>query len=190
MSVNTKFVYWSIIHQRVLGKFTSYQQTEFTLSKLTANGNLCNLLSAKLGPRMSCFMLYKVRQLPKSAITTFFTLLHMFLGNTHSITVNSKLYCTCYTSGQHPWPCFHLKCFFSPIFEIMAVTMVTLKYKNVWCPPEHFAIGNVHSDNLPLGIIALISFKQEGLIVFSDNILHFLMIKNKFVEFTKTILWL
>ena len=60
-------------------------------------------------------------------------------------------------------------------------------------PPKHFAIGNVHSDNLPLGIIALIcqlKQLQEGLIVFSDNILHSLKIKKKFVEFTKTILWL
>ena len=31
---------------------------------------------------------------------------------------------------------------------------------------------------------------QEGLMVFSDDFLHFLKIKKKFVEFTKTILWL
>ena len=31
-----------------------------------------------------------------------------------------------------------------------------LYYQNVRSLPEHFAIGNVHSDNLPLGIIALI----------------------------------
>ena len=49
------------------------------------------------------------------------------------------------------------------------------------------------SDNLPLGIIALIYANchskqlQEGLIEFSDNKLHFL---KKFFEFTKTILWL
>ena len=54
---------------------------------------------------------------------------------------------------------------------------------------EHFAIGNVHCDNLPLGIVASKQL-QEGLIVFSDNILHFLKIKKKFAEFTKTILWL
>ena len=29
-------------------------------------------------------------------------------------------------------------------------------------PPEHFAIGNVHSDNLPLGIIALIYAIQNN----------------------------
>ena len=31
---------------------------------------------------------------------------------------------------------------------------------------------------------------QEGLMVFSDDFLHFLKIKRKKVEFTKTILWL
>ena len=31
---------------------------------------------------------------------------------------------------------------------------------------------------------------QEGLMVFFDDFLHFLKIKKKFVEFTKTILWL
>ena len=31
---------------------------------------------------------------------------------------------------------------------------------------------------------------QEGLMVFSDDFLHFLKIMKKFVEFTKTILWL
>ena len=31
---------------------------------------------------------------------------------------------------------------------------------------------------------------QEGLMVFSDDSLHFLKIKKKIVEFTKTILWL
>ena len=60
-------------------------------------------------------------------------------------------------------------------------------------PQKHFAIGYVHNDNLPLGNIALQCHSQqleEGLMVFSDDFLHFLKIKKKFVEFTKTILWL
>ena len=61
-------------------------------------------------------------------------------------------------------------------------------------PPEHFAIGYVHNDNLPLCNIAIriCHSKQlhECLVVFSDDFLHFLKIKKKFVEFTKTILWL
>ena len=60
-------------------------------------------------------------------------------------------------------------------------------------PPEHFATGYVHNDNLPLGNIALqyiIPNKLEGLMVFSDDFLHFLKIKEKFVKFTRTILWL
>ena len=71
------------------------------------------------------------------------------------------------------------------------------KHKIVRSPPEHFAIGLyvllVHNDNLPLGNIALQYHSnqlQEGLLVFSDDFLHFLKIKKKFVEFTKTILWL
>ena len=38
------------------------------------------------------------------------------------------------------------------------------KHKNVWSPPEHFATGYVHNDNLPLGNIALqyMSFKTIG----------------------------
>ena len=68
------------------------------------------------------------------------------------------------------------------------------KHKNVRSPPEHFAIGYVHNDNLPLDNNALqyIIQKQlkEGLMVFSDDFLHFLKIKTKFVELTKTILWL
>ena len=59
--MNTKFVYWSIIHQRVLNKFNnSYQQTEFTLSKLTANGNLGNLLSATLQGCLAHVYMYAV----------------------------------------------------------------------------------------------------------------------------------
>ena len=61
-------------------------------------------------------------------------------------------------------------------------------------PPEHFAIANVHSDNLPLGIIALklchVKQLQEGLMVLSDDMLLFLKFKKKFVKFTKTILGL
>ena len=65
------------------------------------------------------------------------------------------------------------------------------KHKNVRSPPEHFAIGYVH--NLPLGnnvlqyIIQKIAGRSD---VFSDDFLHFLKIKKKIVEFTKTILWL
>ena len=62
-------------------------------------------------------------------------------------------------------------------------------------PPEHFAIGYVHNDNLPLGAILHYNMSsqtilQEGLMVFSDDFLHFLKITKKIVEFTKTILWL
>ena len=68
------------------------------------------------------------------------------------------------------------------------------KLKNVRSPPEHFAIGYVHNDNLPLGNIALQYIiqtnLQEDLMVFSDDFLHFLKIKKKFVKFTQTILWL
>ena len=56
--------------------------------------------------------------------------------------------------------------------------------KIVWSSPEHFAIGYVQNDNLPLENIALqyvISKQlQEGLMVFSDDYLHFLKIKNFF----------
>ena len=65
--------------------------------------------------------------------------------------------------------------------------------KNVRSPPEHFAIGYIHNDNLPLGNITLQYHSkqvQEGLTVFSDDFLHFLKIKKQFVKFTKTILWL
>ena len=65
--------------------------------------------------------------------------------------------------------------------------------------PKHFAIGYVHNDILPRGNIALQYIHvhvrhsqqlQEGLMVFSDDFLHFLKVKKKMVEFTKTILWL
>ena len=66
--------------------------------------------------------------------------------------------------------------------------------KIVRSPPEHFAIGYVHNDNLPLGNVALqhaISKQlQGGLTVFSDDFLHFLKFKKNFAVFTKTILWL
>ena len=54
----------------------------------------------------------------------------------------------------------------------------------------------VHNDNLPLGNIALHYMYviqnniAEDLMVFSDDFLHFLNIKKKCLEFTKTILWL
>ena len=55
------------------------------------------------------------------------------------------------------------------------------KHKNVRSPPEHFAIGYVHNDNLPLGNIAFAICHskqlQEGLMVFSDDFLHFLKIQ-------------
>ena len=62
-------------------------------------------------------------------------------------------------------------------------------------PPEHFAIGYVHNDVLPRGNINYMTIchskqLQEGLMVFSDDFLHFLKIKKKIVEFTKTVLWL
>ena len=58
--------------------------------------------------------------------------------------------------------------------------------------PEHFAIGYVHNDNLPRGNITICHSNQlqEGLMVFSDEFLHFLQIVENIVEFTKTILWL
>ena len=60
--------------------------------------------------------------------------------------------------------------------------------------PQHFAIGYVHNDNLPLGNICITICHskqlQEGLMVFSNDSLHFLKIKKKIVEFTETILWL
>ena len=47
-------------------------------------------------------------------------------------------------------------------------------------PPENFAIGYVHNDNLPLGNIACHSKQlQEGLMVFSNDYLQFLKIKKK-----------
>ena len=52
--------------------------------------------------------------------------------------------------------------------------------------PEHFAIGYVFA----IGTICHSKQFQEGLMVFSDDFLHFLKIKKKIVEFTKTILWL
>ena len=65
------------------------------------------------------------------------------------------------------------------------------KHRNVWSPPEHFSIGYVNNDNLQLGTIALqlchSKQLQEGLMVFSDDFLHFLKIKKKKVEFTKTL---
>ena len=39
--------------------------------------------------------------------------------------------------------------------EMLPFSVNKLKYKNVLSPPEHFAIGYVHNDNLPLGNIAL-----------------------------------
>ena len=51
--------------------------------------------------------------------------------------------------------------------EMLPLSGNNQKITNVWSPPEHFAIGYVHNDNLPLGNI---SFKQlqEGLMVFSE----------------------
>ena len=52
--------------------------------------------------------------------------------------------------------------------------------QNIKISPEHFAIGFVHNDNLPLGNIALQCHSkqlQEDLMVFSDDFLHFLKIK-------------
>ena len=55
-------------------------------------------------------------------------------------------------------------------------------------PPNTFAIGYVHNDNLPLGNIAITICHskqlQEDLMVFSNDSLHFLKINIKFVEFT------
>ena len=39
--------------------------------------------------------------------------------------------------------------------EMLPFSENNQKYKNVRSPPEHFAIGYVHNDNLPLGNIAL-----------------------------------
>ena len=54
------------------------------------------------------------------------------------------------------------------------------KYNSGDSHPEHFAIGYVHNDNLPLGNIALQLIIRnnvlEDLMVFSDEILHFLKI--------------
>ena len=53
-------------------------------------------------------------------------------------------------------------------------------------PPEHLAIGYVHTDNLPLlnNCITICHSKQlhECLVVFSDDFLHFLKIKKECVE--------
>ena len=56
-----------------------------------------------------------------------------------------------------------------------------IKMFGVTKSPEHFAIGYVHNDNLPLGNIALQyviqNNLQEDLMVLSDDFLHFLKIK-------------
>ena len=68
------------------------------------------------------------------------------------------------------------------------------KHQNVRSPPEYFPIGNVHNGYFATGqyYITICHSKQlqEGLMVFSDDFLHFLKIKKKKIEFTKTILWL
>ena len=52
-------------------------------------------------------------------------------------------------------------------------------------------MGNVHNDNLPLRNIALQYVIQNNMhecpVVFSDDFLHSMKIKKKFVEFTQTI---
>ena len=61
-------------------------------------------------------------------------------------------------------------------------------------PPEHSAIGNIHRDILLLGIITLQHVIPNnwpvGFMVLSDGKVHFLKIKKKINESTKTILWL
>ena len=57
-----------------------------------------------------------------------------------------------------------------------------LKYQNVRSPPEHTANGNVHTDILLLGIIALehvIKKKLVGLMVLSGGLVYFLKIEKK-----------
>ena len=52
-------------------------------------------------------------------------------------------------------------------------------------PPEHFAICYVHNDNLPRGRCITICHSkqlQEGLMVFSNDFLHFLKIKIFFLR--------
>ena len=58
--------------------------------------------------------------------------------------------------------------FYELLFALLTVRSEMLpffrklpKHKNVWSAPEHFAIGYVHNDNLPLRNIALqyMSFK-------------------------------
>ena len=58
--------------------------------------------------------------------------------------------------------------------------------QNVWGPPEHSAIGNVHRAIWLLGIITLQHVIQNncrwGLMVFSDGMVHFLKIENSFSQ--------
>ena len=67
------------------------------------------------------------------------------------------------------------------------------KHQNVWSPPEHFAIGYVH---VCMYIIIFVTGQyciiiyhsqqlEEGLMVFSDDFLHFLKINKKMLNSPK-----
>ena len=64
----------------------------------------------------------------------------------------------------------------------------SLKYQNVRSPPEHTANGNVHTDILLLGIIALLCHSKQFsvgltcLMVLSDGLVYFLKIDNFFLS--------
>ena len=136
--VHTKFVYWSIIHQRVLNKFTIYQQTEFTLSKLTANGNLGNLLSATLQGCLAHVYMYAILVPNLIWKHFFFTSVGIccYHGNTHSITVKKKCVLHIYTSRPTSVPTFIWNALFSPIFGIMCHyhgNTFSVTFKNVPC---------------------------------------------------------
>ena len=88
---------------------------------------------------------------------------------------------------------------FMELYELFRSEMLPFsgnnqKHKNFQSPPEHFAIGYVHNDNLTLGNIALHYVIQNNC---RKMWWCFLMIsctfwksQQKNLEFTKTILWL
>ena len=120
--VNTKFVYWSIIHQRVLNKFTIVinKLNLHWLSKLTANGNLGNLLSATLQGCLAHVYMYAV-VVPNLIWKHFFhNCWHMLLPWQHTLHYcKQKCVLHIYTSRPTSVPTFIWNALFSPIFGIM-----------------------------------------------------------------------
>ena len=84
--------------------YYSYQQTEFTLNKLTANGNLGNLLSATLQGCLAHVYMYAV-VVPNLIWKHFFHnyCWHMLLPWQHTFHYCKKknVYCTFTLLGQH-----------------------------------------------------------------------------------------